>query len=145
MTFTNIWKNITGMKTIEERAKEYVPNVIGPNYVELPARGGGFFLRALRDAYIAGAKEQKAIDEEVRLKKCDDMTEAEYNRETAFVDWYLEKGKVMPAYSDAIEWARKDLLDKACEWLDRYLHLFVMKGHINHDALEQEFRKAMEE
>ena len=41
------------MKTIEERAKEYVPNVIDPNYVELPARGGGFFLRALRDAYIA--------------------------------------------------------------------------------------------
>ena len=133
------------MATIEERAKEYVPNVFGPNYVELPARGGGFFLRALREAYIAGAKEQKAIDEEVRLKKCDDMTEAEYNRETAFVDWYLEKGKGMPAYSDAIEWARKDLLDKACEWLDRYLHLFVMKGHINHDALEQEFRKAMEE
>ena len=51
------------MKTIEERAKEYVPNVIDPNYVELPARGGGFFLRALRDAYIAGAKEQKAIDD----------------------------------------------------------------------------------
>ena len=90
-------------------------------------------------------QEQKAIDEAVRLKKCDDMTEAEYNRETAFVDWYLENGKGMPAYSDAIEWARKDLLDKVCVWLDRYLHLFVMKGHINHDALEQEFRKAMEE
>ena len=50
------------MATIEERAKEYVPNVFGPNYVELPARGGGFFLRALREAYIAGAKEQKSID-----------------------------------------------------------------------------------
>ena len=36
-------------------------------------------------------------------------------------------------------------IDKACEWLDRYLHLFVMKGHINHSVLEQEFRKAMEE
>lgn len=90
-------------------------------------------------------QEQKAIDEEVRLKKCDDMTEAEYNREVAFVDWYLENGKGMPSYSDAIEWARKDLLDKVCVWLDRYLHLFIMKGHINHDALEQEFRKAMEE
>lgn len=52
------------MKTIEERAKEYVPNVIDPNYVELPARGGEFFLRVLRDAYIAGANEQKVIDEE---------------------------------------------------------------------------------
>ena len=48
--------------TIEERAKEYAPDP---------------FLAALeRKAYIAGATEQKAIDEEVRLKKCDDMTEA---------------------------------------------------------------------
>lgn len=46
------------MKTIEERAKEYAPDP---------------FLAALeRKAYIAGATEQKAIDEEVRLKKCDE-------------------------------------------------------------------------
>lgn len=137
------------MKTIEERAKEYVPNVIGPNYVELPARGGGFFLRALRDAYIAGAKEQKAIDEEVRLKKCDDMTEAEYNRETAFVDWYLENGKGMPAYSDAIEWARKDLLDKACEWIkenfEDYVDVEVSSYYIYDKQFVEDFRKAMEE
>ena len=68
-------------------------------------------------AYIAGAKEQKAIDEEVRLKKCDDMTEDEYEREVAFADWYNKNGKGTPAYSDAIEWARKDAIDKACEWL----------------------------
>lgn len=122
------------MKTIEERA------IQASEGYDDQAYSAGLYI-----GYKEGAKEQKAIDEEVRLKKCDDMTEAEYNRETAFVDWYLEKGKGMPAYSDAIEWARKDLLDKACEWLDRYLHLFVMKGHINHDALEQEFRKAMEE
>lgn len=66
-------------------------------------------------------REQKAIDEEVRLKKCDDMTEAEYNRETAFVDWYLENGKGTPTYSDAIEWARKEVINKACDWLDNYL------------------------
>ena len=65
--------------------------------------------------------EQKAIDEEVRLKKCDDMTEAEYNHETAFADWYLENGKGTPTYSDAIEWARKEVIDKACDWLDTYL------------------------
>ena len=40
---------------------------------------------------------------------------------------------------------RKIDIEKACKWLDRYLHLFVMKGHINHSALEQELRKAMEE
>ena len=130
------------MKTIEERAKEYVPNVFGPNYVELPARGGGFFLRALREAYIAGAKEQKAIDEEVRLKKCDDMTEAEYNHETAFVDWYLENGKGMPAYSDAIEWARKEVIEKAIEW---FKHQKEEIGISWFDDYEIRFRKAMEE
>ena len=130
------------MATIEERAKEYVPNVFGPNYVELPARGGGFFLRALREAYIAGAKEQKAIDEEVRLKKCDDMTEAEYNHETAFVDWYLENGKGMPAYSDAIEWARKEVIEKAIEW---FKHQKEEIGISWFDDFEIRFRKAMEE
>ena len=45
----------------------------------------------------------------------------------------------------AMEWADKTIIDKACEWLNRYLHLFVMKGHINHSALEQELRKALEE
>ena len=130
------------MATIEERAKEYVPNVFGPNYVELPARGGGFFLRALREAYIAGAKEQKAIDEEVRLKKCDDMTEAEYNHETAFVDWYLENGKGMPAYSDAIEWARKEVIEKAIEW---FKHQKEEIGISWFDDYEIRFRKAMEE
>ena len=93
--------------TIEERADAYVGH---------PEEIDEFTSATIkRDAYIRGAKEQKAIDEEVRLKKCDDMTEAEYNREIAFVDWYLKNGKGTPTYSDAIEWARKDLLDKACK------------------------------
>ena len=91
------------MKTIEERAKEYAPDP---------------FLAALeRKAYIAGATEQKAIDEEVRLKKSDDMTKAEYVREVAFADWYHKNGKGTPTYSDAIEWARKEAINKACELL----------------------------
>ena len=91
------------MKTIEERAKEYAPDP---------------FLAALeRKAYIAGATEQKAIDEEVRLKKCDSMTQAEYEREVAFADWYNKNGKGTPTYSDAIEWTRKEVINKACELL----------------------------
>ena len=91
------------MKTIEERAKEYAPDP---------------FLAALeRKAYIAGATEQKAIDEEVRLKKSDDMTEAEYEREVAFAEWYHKNGKSTPTFSDAIEWARKEVINKACELL----------------------------
>ena len=102
------------MKTIEERAKEYASKKAD---ISLSHVYNDALTNLYEEGYIAGATEQKAIDEEVRLKKCDDMTEAEYNRETAFMDWYLENGKGMPAYSDAIEWARKEVINKACEWL----------------------------
>ena len=125
------------MKTIEERADAYVGH---------PEEIDEFTSETIkRDAYIRGAKEQKAIDEEVRLKKCDDMTEEEYEREVAFADWYNKNGKGTPTYSDAIEWARRELIDEACEWIDKYLHLFVMKGNILYPKLAQEFRKSMEE
>ena len=62
--------------------------------------------------------EQKAIDEEVRLKKCDDMTEAEYEREVAFADWYHQNGKGTSTYSDAIEWTRKEVIEKAFDILE---------------------------
>ena len=95
------------MKSIEERADAYVGH---------PEEIDEFTSETIkRKAYIAGAKEQKAIDEEVRLKKSDSMTQAEYDREVAFAEWYHKNGKGTPTYSDAIEWARKDLLDKACK------------------------------
>ena len=124
------------MKTIEERAKEY-------------SKGQWDIPTAIK-AYIAGATEQKALDEQVRLKKCDNMTKAEYNRETAFVDWYLENGKGTPTYSDAIEWARKEVIDKACDWLDIYLMDIGypddwMRDSPNMQSGEERFRKAMEE
>ena len=112
------------MQTIEERAKEYAPDP---------------FLAALeRKAYIAGATEQKAIDEEVRLKKSDDMTEEEYEREVAFADWYHKNGKGTPTYSDAIEWTRKEVINKACE-------LLKTVGVLTDDDSIMGFIKAMEE
>ena len=95
------------IKSIEERAREAYP--INEYSIIVGAM--------IRDAYIRGAKDQQAIDEEVRLKKSDDMTKAEYDREVAFADWYLKNGKGTPTYSDAIEWARKDVISKACDWL----------------------------
>ena len=112
------------MKTIEERAKEYASDP---------------FLAALeRKAHIAGATEQKAIDEEVRLKKCDDMTESEYEREVAFAEWYNKNGKGTPTYSDAIEWTRKEVINKACE-------LLKTMGVLTDDDSIMGFIKAMEE
>ena len=123
------------MKTIKERADAYVGH----------AEEIDEFTSATikRDAYIRGAKEQKAIDDEMLLKKWDDMTEAEYNREIAFVDWYLRNGKGAPTYSDAIEWARRKLIDRACEWLkeniDGGVHPSSTYGFV------EKFKKAMEE
>ena len=103
-------------KTIEERAKEYASK---QGDIALSTLYNAV-LAIINNAYIAGAVEQKIIDEEVRLKKSDDMTEAEYDRETAFADWYFKNGKSTPTFSDAIEWARKQTIDEVCEWMTNF-------------------------
>ena len=128
------------MKSIEERAKEAYP--INEYSIIVGVM--------IRDAYIRGAKEQQAIDEELRLKKSDDMTKAEYDRETAFADWYLKNGKSTPTFSDAIEWARKDVISKACDWL--HLNLpnieYTIKEpkplRVSRGLLIDELKKAMD-
>ena len=94
------------MKTIEERAKLASEGYDDDGY------SAGLYM-----GYVVGAREHKAIDEEMRLKKFNDMTEAEYEREVAFADWYNKNGKGTPTYSDAIEWTRKEVINKACELL----------------------------
>ena len=99
------------MKTIEERASLAAWQIL--EEIGLSKHS----VDRVSEIIAEKMREQKAIDEQVRLKKCDDMTEAEYNHETAFVDWYLENGKGTPTYSDAIEWARKNLLNEVCSVL----------------------------
>ena len=91
------------VETIEERASEYA-------HTEWTSE----FTDVAKESYIKGATEQKAIDEEIRLKKSDDMTQAEYDREVAFANWYHQNRKGTPTFSDAIEWAREDLLNEVC-------------------------------
>ena len=123
--------------TIEERADRaiYEPTDVHPlKACEVVAFARGYEL---------GATEQKAIDEEVRLKKSDSMTQTEYDREVAFADWYHQNGKGTPTYSDAIEWARKEVIEKACEWMkeniDGGVHPSSTYGFV------EKFKKAMEE
>ena len=139
--------------TIEERAREYADmhkatefNYFGVGKVY----GYERIYNAEITAYERGAKEQKAIDDEMRLKKCDDMTEAEYDRETSFVDWYLKNGKGTPTYSDAIEWARREVIEKACEWFSNYLMGIGypdgwLRDSPNMESGEERFIKAMGE
>ena len=124
------------MKTIEERADAYVGH---------PEEIDEFTSETIkRKAYIAGAKEQKAIDEEVRLKKCDDMTKAEYDREVAFADWYHKNGNGTPTFSDAIEWARQELIDEACKIVRNIANKYF--GDWEQSCkVEDTFRKSIEE
>ena len=122
--------------TIEERADAYVGH-----HEEIDE----FTSETIkREAYIAGAKEQKAIDEEVRLKKSDSMTQAEYDREVAFADWYHQNGKGTPTYSDAIEWTRRELIDKACKIVRNIINEYFGDGEQS-CKVEDTFRKAMKE
>lgn len=95
---------INHVETIEERASEYA-------HTEWTSE----FTDVAKESYIKGATEQKTIDEEIRLKRSDDMTQAEYDREVAFADWYRQNRKGTPTFSDAIEWAREDLLNEVCK------------------------------
>ena len=127
-------------KTIEERAEEYASK---KGDISLSAIYNKALANIYKEGYIAGATEQKTIDEEVRLKKCDDMTQAEYDREVAFADWYHQNGKGTPTYFDAIEWAREGVIEQACEWLKENI-----EGGVHPQSaygFVERFRKAMEE
>ena len=54
-----------------------------------------------------------------------------------------KKEKGAPTYSDAIEWVRKEVIEKACEWLkeniDGGVHPSSTYGFV------EKFKKAMEE
>ena len=129
------------MKSIEERAKEYAPAPFDPDEIIYTKKR--YVVNVIRDAYIVGANAQKAIDEEVRLKKCDDMTQSECDRKVAFAEWHSKNRKGTPTFSDAIEWARRKLIDKACEWLkeniDGGVHPSSTYGFV------EKFKKAIEE
>ena len=114
------------IKNIKERAKEWGEHIVETTPYDVVDGKVCVFVEdrdiadVAEESYIAGATEQQAIDEEVRLKKSDDMTKAECDRETAFADWYLKNGKGTPTYSDAIEWSRKQTIDEVCEWMTNF-------------------------
>ena len=136
------------MKNIQERAKEWSEHIVETTPYDVVNGKVCVFAKdrdiadVAEESYIAGAKDQEAIEEEVRLKKSDDMTKAESAREEAFAGWYLQNGKGTPTYSDAIEWARKQTIDEVCEWFKT--NIKWMSNQLM-SILIYELRKAMEE
>ena len=74
-------------KTIEQRAEEYAPNTITSHiFKSSPLKG--LIVRILRDAYIAGAKDQKVIDI--------DNAKSAFNKACGWLStytWYNEVGE----------------------------------------------------
>ena len=102
------------MKTIEERAKECTRRradvLVGTTLASIFEKG-----------YVAGATDQKTIDESIRLVKCAAMTKEELERETTFLEQYADEKGGKPSVSDAIEWARKEAIKEAKVWFGDYL------------------------
>lgn len=97
----------------------------------------------IEDIFIAGANWQYEQFEKNRLTACDNMTKEEFDREQEFTTDFIEKNNRIPTYSDAIEYGRKMMIDKACEWLNNFYsedrHCFLVKEDI------EAFKQAMEE
>ena len=84
------------------------------------------------------------------------LTDKEIEREEAFCDdWYMVRkmGKT-PTYADAIAWADKTMIEKACEWLKKWTYQDCLGvspiarlkvGFSSVEELIEDFRKAMED
>ena len=110
--------------TIEERAKKAYPIDRDNVFAELK-----------RNSYIAGATEQKAIDDAEWLKiKSSWEREAQIN--------HNDENNYKQGFHDAIE--------KACDWFDTYLMEIGypddwLRDSPNVESGKESFRKAMEE
>lgn len=108
------------MKSIEERAKEWSEHIVETTTYDVVNGEVCIFAKdkdiadVAKESYIAGATDQKAI-EEVTHKKYDAMTGKQLDREENFATWYFQNVKGAPTFSDAIEWAIKQTIDEACE------------------------------
>ena len=73
------------------------------------------------------------------------LTDKQIEREEAFCDdWYMVRkmGKT-PTYADAIAWADKTMIEKACKWL--YVYYPTLERAKSFEDAWEKFKKAMEE
>lgn len=90
--------------------------------------------------FKAGAKWHEEQFEKNRLAACDNMTKEEFDREQEFTTDFIEKNNRIPTYSDAIEYGRRLMIEKACEYIRDYAPIYY-----NCDGFIEHFRKAMED
>lgn len=79
--------------------------------------------------------------EQNRLKACDNQTPQEAWREAEFVVPFVKEHHRTPTFSDAIEETRKQMIDKALEWIKTNIRPYYSEVKYHYD----DFVKAMEE
>lgn len=115
-------------------------------------------LNTNRDSFIAGAKwqyeqfEKERLNFEPRLKHCDELTAEQAQIESDFVVQHLKKNNRTPTFIDAIEYGRKQMIDKACEYIHNHWNKLLVYDYnqfggsvFNRKKTVEQFRKAMEE
>lgn len=78
------------------------------------------------------------------------QTEKMEEREIAFVDWWIENHKgESPTFADAIAWADKTMVEKACEYLRNHINEGLVIYHEQSwkclGRFINDFKKAMKE
>lgn len=99
----------------------------------------------VKKAFINGAN---WADNNPRMFK--GQTEKMEEREIAFMDWWLENHKgESPTFADAIAWADKTMVEKACEYLRNHINEGLVIYHEQSwkclGRFINDFKKAMEE
>ena len=125
---------------LEEAARQYRDEFLDKNDNDISKYD-------IEDIFIAGANWQYEQFEKERLKHCDELTAEQAQIESDFIVQHLKKCNRTPTFIDAIEYGRKQMIDKACEWLNDYAYFYVndYTGSLDEKALVEQFRKVMEE
>ena len=139
------------MTELEKAVEAYIENPA--NYLEYQDGWEDLSdVEYVEKAFKAGANWQYEQFEKERLKHCDELTAEQAQMESDFVVQHLKKCNRTPTFIDAIEYGRRLMIDKACEWLKYYISYDDFGGNMewlvpfeNDECMIQHFKTYMEE
>ena len=130
---------------LEEAARQYRDEFLDKNNNDISKYD-------IEDIFIAGAEWQYEKFEKERLKHCDELTAEQAQIESDFVVQHLKNFNRTPTFIDAIEYGRRLMINKACEWLKYYISYDDFGGNMewlvpfeNDECMIQHLKTYMEE
>ena len=136
------------MTELEKAVEVYIDNTA--NYLEYQNEWEDLSdVEYVEKAFKAGANwqyeqfEKERLNFEPRLKHCDELTAEQAQMESDFVVQHLKNFNRTPTFIDAIEYGRRLMIDKACDWLNNF-YSEDRNGYLVKEDIDA-FIKAMEE